>query len=184
MPGRRCVEGPTRRGSRDPWRLGRSGSLALQFAKARGAHVLATASGDDGRRFVRRLGADVAVDGKHDDLTAAALDFSPNGIDAVLALAGGPPLTRLLDSVKRGGRVAYPNGIEPTPRRRRGINFESYDAASGTREIERLSRALTAARIKVAVAASFPLEEAAAHERLAEGHVFGKVVLAVRRTGR
>jgi NADPH:quinone reductase len=161
------------------------GSLALQLAKARGAHVLASASGEDGRRFVRRLGADVAVDGKHDDLAAAALDFAPKGIDAVLALTGGPPLTRLLDALKRGGRVAYPNGIEPAPRKRRGITLESYDAMPGAREIARLGRAVTAARIRVAVAASFPLEEAAtAHERLAAGHVFGKVVLAVKDTGR
>jgi NADPH:quinone reductase-like Zn-dependent oxidoreductase len=33
------------------------GSLALQFAKMRGARVLATSSGEDGIRFVRRLGA-------------------------------------------------------------------------------------------------------------------------------
>jgi NADPH:quinone reductase-like Zn-dependent oxidoreductase len=161
------------------------GSLALQFAKARGAHVLATASGDDGRRFVRRLGADVAVDGRHDDPADAALDFAPRGVDAVLALAGGPPLTRLLDAVKPGGRVAHPNGIEPAPRKRRGIHLASYDATPGTREIARLSRAFTATRITVAIAAAFPLEEApAAHERLAEGHVLGKVVLAVRRTSR
>jgi NADPH2:quinone reductase len=40
------------------------GHLALQFAKFRGARVLATATGDDGVAFVRRLGADDAVDGK------------------------------------------------------------------------------------------------------------------------
>src|SRR5439155_25536878 len=34
------------------------GSLAVQFAKMRGARVLATASGRDGLSFVRRLGAD------------------------------------------------------------------------------------------------------------------------------
>ena len=161
------------------------GSLALQFAKARGAHVLATASGDAGRRFVRRLGADVAVDGRHDDLAAAALDFAPTGVDAVLALTGGPPLTRLLDAVARGGRVAYPNGIEPAPRKRRGITLTSYDATPGVREIARLGRALVATRITVAIAASYPLEDAAAaHERLAEGHVLGKVVLAVGKQGR
>jgi len=33
----------------------------------------------------------------------------------VLALAGGKPLTRLLDAVRRGSRVAFPNGVEPAP---------------------------------------------------------------------
>src|SRR5262245_2716310 len=59
------------------------GSLAVQFAKMLGARVLATASGHDGIRFVRRLGADAAADGRHDDLAAAARRFAPDGIDAV-----------------------------------------------------------------------------------------------------
>ena len=48
------------------------GSLALQFAKHRGARVLGTASAEDGVALVRRLGADDAVDGKHGDLEASA----------------------------------------------------------------------------------------------------------------
>ncbi|HEX9406136.1 MAG TPA: NADP-dependent oxidoreductase, partial [Thermoanaerobaculia bacterium] len=44
---------------------GNVGMLALQFAKLRGARVLATASGSDGLDLVRRLGADSAIDGKH-----------------------------------------------------------------------------------------------------------------------
>ena len=63
--------------------------LALQFAKLRGARVLATASGRDGVAFARRLGADEAIDGKRDDVLAAAREFAPEGIDAVLAFAGG-----------------------------------------------------------------------------------------------
>jgi NADPH:quinone reductase len=157
------------------------GSLALQFAKWRGARVLATASGRDGLAFVKRLGADAAADGRRDDLRAAALEFAPDGIDVVLALAGGKPLTRLLDAVRRRGRVAYPNGIEPAPRKRRGISVKSYDAAGGVRELDRLTRAIDAARINVAIDAEYSLARAAnAHQRVEKGHVLGKVVLRVR----
>jgi NADPH:quinone reductase-like Zn-dependent oxidoreductase len=157
------------------------GSLALQFAKMRGARVLATASGQDGVAFVRRLGADAAADGRHDDLKAAAIEFAPEGVDAVLAVAGGEPLTRLLDAVRPGGRVAFPNGVEPAPRKRRGLSVQSYDARPGVREFEHLGRAIEAARLKVPIAAAYPLDEAArAHERLAKGHVLGKVVLRIR----
>jgi NADPH:quinone reductase len=160
---------------------GAVGSLALQFAKMRGARVLATASGRDGIAFVRRLGADAAADGRHDDLKAAALEFAPEGVDAVLALAGGKPLTRLLDALRRGGRVAFPNGVEPAPRKRRGVKVNSYDAAPGVREFERLGRAVEAARLKPPIAASFPLGQAAkAHQRLANGHVLGRIVLRIR----
>jgi NADPH:quinone reductase-like Zn-dependent oxidoreductase len=158
------------------------GSLALQFAKMRGARVLATASGKDGVRFVRRLGADAAADGRHDDLAAAARRFAPDGVDVVLAFAGGPPLTQLLDAVKRGGRLAFPNGIEPTPRKRRGLKVMAYDATPGVREFDRLGQAIMKARIKVPIAASYPLERAAAaHKRLAKGHVLGKIVLRIRK---
>jgi NADPH:quinone reductase len=157
------------------------GCLALQFAKMRGARVLASASGRDGIAFVRRLGADAAADGRRDDLRAAALEFAPGGVDAVLALSGGKPLTRLLEAVRRGGRLAYPNGVEPVPRKRRGLSVESYDAMPGVREFARLSRAVDAARLKVPVAASYSLGQVAkAHQRLGKGHVLGKLVLRVR----
>jgi NADPH2:quinone reductase len=142
--------------------------------------VLATASGRDGIALVRRLGADAAVDGRREDLAAAALDFAPGGVDAVLAFAGGPPLTRLLDGVRRGGRVAFPNGVEPAPRKRRGLSLQSYDATPGVREFERLRRAIAAARLEVPTGASYPLAQAAkSHARLARGHVLGKIVLRV-----
>jgi NADPH:quinone reductase-like Zn-dependent oxidoreductase len=157
------------------------GSLALQFAKLRGARVLGTGAGADGKAFVRRLGADVAVDGKHEDITATARDFAPEGVDAVLAFAGGDALERCLDALRRAGRLAYPNGVEPEPGKRNGIKITSYDAVPGVRQFEKLNRAVDAARLKVAIAAAYPLADAAkAHQRLADGHVLGKVVLKVR----
>lgn len=157
------------------------GHLALQFATFRGARVFATATGDDGVAFVRRLGADAVADGKRDDVAAAAREFAPDGIDAVLALAGGPVLTQCLDALKRGGRLAYPNGVEPKPRKRRGIDAVAYDGLADPVHWQRLGRVIEAARPEIVIAASFPLERAAAaHERLAEGHVLGKIVLKIR----
>jgi NADPH:quinone reductase len=98
------------------------GTLAVQFAKLRGALVLATASGDDGVALVRRFGADVAVDGRR-DIAAAAGRFAPDGVDAVLGLAGGDALERCLDALRANGRLAHPNGIEPEPKKRRGRQF-------------------------------------------------------------
>jgi len=43
------------------------GTLAVQFAKLRGARALASASGKDGVTLALRLGADDAVDGKRGD---------------------------------------------------------------------------------------------------------------------
>src|SRR5438105_9362181 len=121
---------------------GNVGMLALQFAKLRGARVLATASGKDGIAFVRRLGADEAIDGKRDDVVW-------RDVDAVLAFAGGKELTRCLNALKKGGRAAYPNGIEPEPRKRKGIKIKSYDGSPGLREFERLTRPIDSMDIQV-----------------------------------
>ena len=163
--------------------LGASGGLgvfAIQFAKLRGARVLAIASGQDGVALARKLGADAAIDGRGDDVAGAAQALAPDGIDAVLALTGGKTLTKCLDTLRRGGRLAYPNGIDPVPRKRRGIKTKPYDGIAGRAQWEHLSRAITAAPLQVPIAAEFPLAEAArAHERLAQGHVVGKVVLRI-----
>jgi len=157
------------------------GTLAVQFAKARGARVMATASGNDGMTLVRRVGADAVADGRRDDLKAAAEEFAPEGVDAVLAFAGGKELTRLLDAVRPGGRLVFPNGVEPAPRKRRGLSVESFDATPGVRELDRLGRALTKARAEIRITDEFPLEQAAkAHARVEEGHVLGKIVLRIR----
>ena len=159
---------------------GAVGHLALQFAKLRRARVLASASGDDGVALVRSLGADVAIDGKKEDIADAARRFAPQGIDAVLALVGGASLERCLDAMRPGGRLAYPNGVEPLPQKRGGIDFIGYDGVAGVREFARLNRAVEAARLEVHIGAEFPLAEARrAHERIAAGHVLGKIVLRV-----
>jgi NADPH:quinone reductase-like Zn-dependent oxidoreductase len=151
---------------------GAVGTLAVQFAKLRGAQVLATASGGDGMNLVHYLGADAVVEGQHGDIAAAAHRFAPDGGDA---------LERCLDALRRSGRCAYPNGVEPEPKKRHGIDIISYDAISGVHQFQRLSRAVEEAQLEVPIAASYMLEAAAkAHERLATGHVLGKIVLQMR----
>jgi NADPH:quinone reductase-like Zn-dependent oxidoreductase len=57
-----------------------------------------------------------------------------------------------------------------------------YDGIAGLREFERLNAAVQAARLKVPIAECYPVARAyKAHERLAEGHVVGKFILAAHR---
>lgn len=157
------------------------GTLAIQFAKLRGARVLATASGLDGLELVRDMGADTAVDARHQDIVEVARSFAPEGVDAILALAGGDELEHAIDTLRPGGRLAYPNGIEPEPKKRPGMKFIPYDGVAGVHEFRRLNIAVEAAKLKVPIAEAFPLVKAdKAHERLAEGHVLGKIVLRIR----
>lgn len=156
------------------------GTLAIQFAKLRGAKVLAIASGEDGVALVRRLGADGAIDGKKEDIVAAVRRFAPSGADALLALAGGDALQRCMEALRAGARVAYPNG-SPEPNARAGINATAYDAIAGTQQYLRLNQAIGARKFEIPIAAEFPLADAAqAHQRLEAGHVLGKIILRVR----
>ncbi len=96
------------------------------------------------------------------------------------ALAGGAPLDQCVGLVKRGGRVAFPNGIEPVPNRKRGVRLLAYDAETSPRHLAALRVAVEKTRLHVPIAAAFPLARAAkAHERLERGHVFGRIVLKI-----
>ena len=159
------------------------GTLAVQFARLRGAKVLAIVSDDAGAALVSRLGAEAVVNGRTGDIAAAARSFAPDGVDAVLGLAGGDSLEHCIDTLRHDGRgrVAYLYGLEPIPLPRFGIRMTLYSYKPGVREFERLNKAVEAVKLQVPVAADYSLADAAeAHKRLAAGHLLGKIVIRVR----
>lgn len=161
---------------------GAVGTLAIQFAKRSKATVVGTATGPAAMALVRELGADHAFDARDRDGLALLARLAPNGFDKALVLAGGENLERCLDQVNDGGRIAYPNGVEPEPRKRSNIRVIAYDAEVGPRQFHALERAVVEARLRVPIAQTFPLADAArAHERLEQGHVIGRIALQVRR---
>jgi NADPH:quinone reductase len=157
-------------------------SATRTFARRRGARVLGTASGRKARRVVESLGAAGVVDARRRDVAEQLWTLAPDGLDAVLALVGGDALEACLDAVVRGGRVAYPNGVEPEPRARRSFRRIAYDAETGARAWSRLEREAAAARLRVIIESVHPLARAAAaHARVERGHVVGRVVIRIRR---
>lgn len=153
------------------------GHLAVQLARRMGARVLAVASGDDGVTLARKLGADAVVDGRNDDVPAAARAFAPDGLDAALLTAGGEAAERALTAVRNGGRVAYPNGVEPEPRGRPGLSIRSYDGMADSKVIEKLNRLIESGPFEVHVARTFPLQQAADAHRALDTHFLGKLAL-------
>jgi NADPH:quinone reductase-like Zn-dependent oxidoreductase len=158
---------------------GAVGTVAVQLAKARGARVLAVASGKDGAALARRLGADLAVDGKTDDVAGAARRFAPDGVDALLALASGKASAACLEALGKASRVAYPHGVEPAPKKS-GTTIIPYDGVGGAREFAALNRAVEKSRLQVPIGASYTLDKVAEAHRKVAGHVLGKVVLRIR----
>ena len=133
------------------------GTLAVQFARLRGARVLAVASGDDGVALVRSLGADEAIDGRRQDICAAVRQFARGGVDRALILGGSEAMDQCIDLIRSSGRLAYPNGVEPEPKKRRGAHIVPYDAVAGLKELASLNRDVTAARLRVPEVPDLPM---------------------------
>ena len=156
------------------------GHLAVQLAKRMGARVFGIASGEDGVKFVKELGADAVVDGRGDDVLEVAREFAPDGIDAALVTAGGEATDRALAAIRVDGRVAYPNGVMPEPKPPTKVRLEAFDGAGGREALDKLNSLIEKGPFEVRVHRVFPLEQAAAAQAAVEEHHLGKVALKVR----
>jgi NADPH:quinone reductase len=151
------------------------GHIAVQLAKRIGASVFAVASGPDGVALVKRLGADAAADGRHDDVLDAIRRFAPRGMDAALVLASDKDLGALLMAVRPGGRVAYPNGVEPEPAVPEGCSRHVYDGTPSREAFERLNDLIGSEAFHVELGHVYRLEEAASAHRDLHRHHLGKL---------
>jgi NADPH:quinone reductase len=158
------------------------GHMAVQLAKRMGARVLAVASGTDGVSLAEQLGADRAVDGRKDDVTVAARQFAPKGIDCALITTGGNVAQEALAAVRNGGRVAYPNGVEPEPKARSGVSVQSYDGMPDPQAIEKLNRLIESGPFAVHIDRTFSLDEVREAYRVLNSHYLGKLALRPRMT--
>ena len=156
------------------------GHLAIQLAKRLGARVFAVASGSDGVALAKKLGADSVIDGKGDNVLEAAKEFAPEGIDAALVTAGGAKTDRVLSAIRRGGRVAYPNGVMPEPHGPSGVQIEAYDGEANPALIRRLNSLIEAGPFEVHVDRAFPLEEVVKAQKALDEHHLGKIALRVQ----
>ncbi|MFI6266886.1 NADP-dependent oxidoreductase [Micromonospora sp. NPDC051006] len=160
---------------------GGQGHLAVQLAKRQGLKVIAVASGAEGVALVTRLGADVALDGHGEiaEVLGRIREVAPDGVDGLLAMAGGKTLDRLAEALRDGAVLAYPNGVQPAPNERPGVTVEAYEGETGPGQLQRLNELIEAGPFQVHVAEKFPLGRAAeAHRRLQTSYS-GKLLLTV-----
>lgn len=152
------------------------GHLAVQVAKARGAHVIATASGSK-HEFVKSLGADEVIDYRTVDFTDTVRD-----VDVVLETVGGDYGERSLRSLRPGGLLITVVERASTVLKARteaaGIRFAGISVEPDYVGLEALADLVESGRLRPNVADALPLAEAAkAHELIESGHTTGKVVL-------
>jgi L-iditol 2-dehydrogenase len=86
---------------------GAVGMLLLQLAHQKGANVLLSEPGEERRRIALRLGAEVVVDPRSDDVVKAALDATGGvGLDRVVEAVGRPAtVQQAMQMARRGGTV-------------------------------------------------------------------------------
>jgi NADPH2:quinone reductase len=156
------------------------GSFAVQFAKAAGARVLATA-GPENQSVLRDLGADVAIDYRAADPVAVALqETDGRGVDAVLDLVGGETIARSAAATRMAGRLA--TVLDPTGDLSglytRNLTLHGIFLTRERQRLEDMTPVL--ARFRPLISDVLPLEQVAeAHRRLDSGHGRGKIVLQV-----
>lgn len=154
---------------------GAVGGAMVQMAKAAGAYVIATASGE-GVALAKKLGADEVIDYKLQDATNIARD-----IDLVADTAGGETQEKLFQVLKPGGKllsIATPPSPTLAEQYNVNANFVVSDISSKT--LQNGIDLIEAGKFQTIVSKTFKLEEAAlAQDYLTAGGVNGKVVLIV-----
>jgi NADPH:quinone reductase len=156
------------------------GLMAVQIAMAAGARVIGTAS-ESGHALLRELGAEPVLYGPGVEGRVRAL--APHGVDAAVDTAGGDEaLDTSLAAVAQRDRIvtliasrrAFESGIKVIG------GAPGADPGTEIRAAARLELARLAedGKLRVVVAATYPLTEAAAaHRALATGHTHGKIIL-------
>lgn len=132
------------------------GAFAVQLAAARGAEVIATAQPGEEADFVRSLGATHVVD-YTGDLVAAVRIIRPQGVDAVVHLAGDA--LQLADLLVAGGRIASLLGISPEQLGDRPVTATTVMADATAARLDYLAAEVVAGRLRVPVQRTYTLEE-------------------------
>ena len=154
---------------------GAVGGAMIQMAKATGAYVIATASGN-GVALAKQLGADEVIDYKLQDVASIVKD-----IDLVADTAGGESQAKLFKVLKSNGKllsIATP----PSQELAEQYHVKAYFVASNisSKILENGIDLIKSGKFKTIVSRTFNLEEAAlAQDYLMAGGVNGKVILVV-----
>ena len=152
------------------------GHLAVQIAKALGAHVIGTASGPK-LDLLRELGCDEVV-----DYRTEAFEKVLEPVDLVYDLVGGETALRSFELVAPGGRyICLPTvAVDAAVRaaEERGVRASGAYVRSDGPGLDELLALHADARLRILVDRTFPLVEAAEAHRFGErGGTTGKIVL-------
>ncbi len=151
------------------------GTIAVQLAKWKGAHVIGTASAGNAE-FLRNLGVGTVI-----DYTTTRFEDVAHDVDMVLDAVGGETQERSWAVLKPGGwlvsLVSPPSSETATAR---GVQATYLSDHASAEQLTQLALLLDAGVLRPEVAAVLPLTEARRAQELSKsGHTRGKIILQV-----
>jgi NADPH:quinone reductase-like Zn-dependent oxidoreductase len=152
------------------------GHFAVQLAKWKGAHVIATASAKN-HELLRELGADETI-----DYTSQRFEEVARNVDVVLDPIGGDTQERSWQVLKKGGAllsIVQPPSAEKA--KELGVRAAFVASHPNGAQLAKIAELIDSGDLKPIVNRVLPLPEARrAHELSQSGHTHGKIVLRVK----
>ncbi len=159
------------------------GSISIQFAKLAGAWVATTASSEERAEELRKLGADLVLNHRQQDVGKQLQEVG--GVDLVIELVG-TSLQASLEASKTDGRIILVGNLggqqatvdTQTWRLKRVQVFGGGQVHTSPANEEQFLRLIAEKKVTPLIAKTLPVERAAeAHRILATGELQGKIVL-------
>lgn len=171
------------------------GSAVVQMGKLAGARVITTAGSEAKAAACRELGADLAINYKTTDVSAAVKAFAPDGVNVWFETVREPDFERTVPLLTPRGRMILMAGREARPVFPVGpfyvkdCSLHGFAMFNASTEQQRaaaddINRWLAAGQLKARIDRVLPLAESAQAHRLQEestlhksGALAGKIVL-------
>jgi len=165
------------------------GSFAVQFARWAGARVATTCSTEN-VDYVKRLGAERAIDYRRENINDALRSWAPEGVDLAFDVVGPGTLPDARDLLRPGGvlvniiTLVDDGDIEADTEAATARGFTKIvhflNDVGSEAQLGQIGELIDQGQVRMPPAQVFPLEQAAhVHRLIQTGHVRGKLVLKV-----
>jgi NADPH2:quinone reductase len=166
------------------------GSMVIQMAKTVGAKAITTVGSAEKQLLAQRLGADLALNYKRDDIPTAIRDFTRGaGVQVWYETLREPNFEQSLDLIAKRGRMIVIVWREAKPVLPLGkfypkdltlYGFSTFNATPTELAVcaNDINSWLAEGKLKPIIGKSLPFSQAAEAHRLQEGHTSGKGELA------
>jgi NADPH2:quinone reductase len=171
---------------------GSIGSAVIQLAKARGAYVIVSTSGQDKIDWCKSIGADIVFDYKKDNLEEKVKEMAPDGVNVYWETSRNPNFDLGINILAKRGRFILMSGSGSNPPfpvgpfynkecTLKGLTILMASPAELRQCADLVNMCIERNLLKSKIAQVLPMSEAAkAHAMMeARPEIWGKIVLTV-----